>query len=297
MPTTFRFRGDGGLDITAYRWEPARPPRGIVQLTHGMGEHVRRYDHVADALTAAGFLVVGQDHRGHGTTARTAAELGQLGAAGWPALVNDIHHLAQLLRTENPGLPLVLVAHSMGSFAAQQYLLDHSDEVSAVVLTGTAVLDLIEKTLNLDQPLELSTFNAPFAPARTDFDWLSRDEAQVDAYVADPLCGFGLDADGVKSMFAAAHEVADPQRLAGIRDDLPILISAGDQDPVNGQMALVNVLVQRYRDAGITDLALKPYAGGRHEIFNETNRTEVIADLLAWLDQRIRQQVAGAATL
>jgi alpha-beta hydrolase superfamily lysophospholipase len=110
-----------------------------------------------------------------------------------------------LQHAEHPDLPLVLLAHSMGSFAVQQYLLDHSDEVTAVALTGTGLLDLIEPAMDLDQPLELAMFNAPFAPARTDYDWLSRDEAQVDAYLADPHCGFGLDMEGAKAMFAAAR--------------------------------------------------------------------------------------------
>jgi len=287
-PSTFTFQGRDGLDITAYRWEPVGDPRGIVQLTHGMGEHVRRYDPLADALTAVGFVVVGQDHRGHGATARTAADLGRIGSTGWTELVNDIHVLTTLLHAQRPELPLVLFAHSMGSFAAQQSLLDHSANVAAVALTGTAALDLIEPAIDFDKPLELAAFNAPFAPARTDFDWLSRDEAQVDVYLADPRCGFGLDADATKAMFAAAHPAADPARLAAIRDDLPVYVAVGDHDPVNGGMVLVDTLVDRYRTAGLTNVTLRVYPGARHEIVNETNRVEVIADLVAWLDTVVR---------
>jgi alpha-beta hydrolase superfamily lysophospholipase len=286
-PTKFNFQGRDGLDITAYRWTPDGPPRAVAQLTHGMGEHVLRYDELARQLTAAGFLVVGQDHRNHGASAATTADLGHVGTDGWGELVNDIHVLAALQHDEHPDLPLVLIAHSMGSFAAQQYLLDHSDEVTAVVLTGTAVLDLIEPTLDLNKPLELETFNAAFQPARTDFDWLSRDEAQVDAYIADPLTGFGLDSDGGKAMFAAGHAVADPARLAQIRDSLPLYVAVGELDPVNGQLALVHVLVERYEAAGLTDVTLVTYPEARHEIFNETNRDEVFADLLSWLDRVI----------
>jgi alpha-beta hydrolase superfamily lysophospholipase len=283
--TRFTFQARDGRDIVAYRWTQSGPPRGLVQLTHGMGEHVLRYDAVARALTDAGFLVVGKDHRGRGASAVSDADLGQLGTNGWAELVNDIHVLAGLLHAEHPGLPLVLVAHSMGSFATQQYLLDHSDEISGVALTGTGLLDLIEPTLDLDQPLELEMFNAPFAPARTDFDWLSRDEAQVDAYVADPHTGFGLDNDSVKAMFAAARPLADPKRLAEIRSDLPIYLGVGEQDPVNGQLVLVNAMVERYKAAGLTDITLHTYPGARHEVFNETNRAEVVAELLAWLDR------------
>jgi len=279
---SFSYQGRDGHEIVAYRWEPAGAPRGVAQLTHGMGEHVQRYARVAAALTEAGFLVVGQDHRAHGASATSG--LGEIGATGWAELVNDIHVLAARMRAEQD-LPLVLVAHSMGSFAAQQYLLDHSEEVTAVALTGTAALDLIEPALDLDQPMDLTLFNAPFAPARTDFDWLSRDEAEVDAYIADPLCGFGLDTPGAKAMFAGAREAADPARLAAIRDDLPLYLAVGEHDPVNAQRAVLDPLIDRYRAAGLTDITLRVYPGARHEVFNETNRAEVVADLVTWLDR------------
>jgi alpha-beta hydrolase superfamily lysophospholipase len=138
--------------------------------------------------------------------------------------------------------------------------------------------------MDFDQPTDLSAFNAPFAPARTDFDWLSRDPAQVDAYVADPRCGFGLDAEATKAMFTGARALADPDRLSAMRADLPVYIAVGEHDPVNGQLVLVNTLVDRYRAAGITDITLTVYPQARHEVFNETNREEVVADLLAWLE-------------
>jgi alpha-beta hydrolase superfamily lysophospholipase len=130
-------------------------------------------------------------------------------------------------------------------------------------------------------------FNAPFQPARTDFDWLSRDEAQVDKYVNDPRCGFGIDTAASREMFVAARQLADRDRIAGMRSDLPIYIAVGELDPVGGQLALVNALVDRYTSAGLTDVTLKIYPQARHEIFNETNRDEVIDDLLTWLDHRL----------
>jgi len=284
-PTRFTFTGRDGTTVTAYRWEPAGRPRGVVQLTHGMGEHLLRYGHLAATLTGAGFLVQGQDHRGHGATAGSPDALGQLGAAGWNGLVDDIDVLVERAHKHDPELPLVLFGHSMGSFAAQQYVLDHSDRITALVLSGTAAIDLMEPALKLDEPIDLSGFNAPFTPARTDFDWLSRDEAQVDAYVADPLCGFGLDSEGGKAMFARARAVADPARLAVIRPSLPVHVMVGEHDPVNGQLALVNALVDRLTAAGLTDVSLTVFPGARHEIFNETNRPEVEGDLMAWLDR------------
>jgi alpha-beta hydrolase superfamily lysophospholipase len=272
------------VEVRAYRWDPEGEPRGIVQVTHGMGEHLLRYEPLATALTQAGFVVVGQDHRGHGATAQDG-KWGVLGAGGWDELVRDIGRLSDTIRADLPGLPLVLLGHSMGSFAAQQHVLDHSDELAGLVLTGTAALDLLEPALNLDEPLDLSAFNAPFEPARTDFDWLSRDEAQVDAYVADPRCGFGLSEVDGKQMFVSARQVADVERLARLRHDLPVYLAVGEHDPVNGQLALVHGLVQRLEQAGLSDVTLKVYEGARHEVFNETNRDEVVSDLLAWLDR------------
>jgi alpha-beta hydrolase superfamily lysophospholipase len=189
------------------------------------------------------------------------------------------------VRDEQPSLPLALLGHSMGSFAVQQYLLDHSNRVDAVVLTGTTALDQLEPALDLDKPIDLAAFNAAFAPARTEFDWLSRDEAIVDAYIADPLCGFGIDADSGRDMFASARRMADPGQVAAMRHDLPLYIAAGESDPVNANLALLNVLVDRYRAAGLTDVTVRTYPGARHEILNETNRDEVVASILDWLDQ------------
>ena len=283
-PVRFTFTGRDGTVISAYRWEPSGAPRGVVQLTHGMGEHLLRYDHLATTLVAAGFLVQGQDHRGHGATAGSEDALGVLGADGWNSLVDDIDVLVERTHDRMADVPVVLFGHSMGSFAAQQYLLDHSDRIAALALSGTAAIDLLEPALDLDAPIDLSGFNAPFAH-RTGYEWLSRDDAQVDAYVADPYCGFGLDVEGGKAMFTRARDVADPDRLAGIRKDLPIHIMVGDQDPVNGQLALVNAFVERLEAAGLTDVTLRVWGDARHEIFNETNRDEVEADLLAWLDR------------
>ena len=284
-PTRFTYPAKDGTEIVGYRWDPAWILRGAVQLTHGMGEHVQRYDALARALTGRGLVVYGQDHRGHGATARHADELGQLGPDGWSQLVGDIDLLVSRIRDEQPGLPLVLLAHSMGSFAVQQYLLDHSDRVDAVVLTGTTALDQLEPALDLDKPIDLAVFNAAFAPARTEFDWLSRDEAIVDAYIADPRCGFGIDIDAAKGMFAGARRMAEPGQVAAVRPDLPLYIAAGESDPVNANLALLNVLIDRYRAAGLTDVTVRTYPGARHEILNETNRDEVVASIIDWIDQ------------
>lgn len=274
-----------GTRVVVYRWDPVGAPRGAVQIAHGLGEHARRYAQTAAELNAVGFVVYANDHRGHGATSGDPSRFGVLGEDGWNRLVGDIGALVEMVRDAHPGLPVVLLGHSMGSLATQQYLLDHSDRVDAAVLSGTTALDQLGAAIDLDQPLELAGFNAAFEPARTEFDWLSRDEAIVDAYVADPACGFGTDIPSSKLMFGSGSQLAEPQRLLGIRKDLPLYVVAGDQDPINAGLALLALLVERYRAAGLTEVTVATYAGGRHEILNETNRAEVVADLVAWLDR------------
>lgn len=284
---TFQFPSANGVQVTAYRWDPAGEPAGIAQITHGMGEHAQRYGPLAAALNGIGLVVYAQDHRGHGATGNANGGLGELGENGWAELVNDIGRLSDHAVDEHPGVPLLLIGHSMGSFAVQQYLIDNSDRISACMLSGTAAIDLLAAGLDLDQPLDLAAFNAPFEQ-RTGFEWLSRDPAEVDLYVEDPLCGFGLDAANGKAMFLAAARPADPTEAAKIRSDLPLYIAVGTADPVNGALALVEPLVQRYEAAGLTDVTLVTYDGARHEIFNETNRDQVFADLIAWINQEFK---------
>lgn len=284
-PAELSYPSRGGVTVRAYRWDPNGEPAGVVQVTHGMGEHALRYAELAGILTARGLVVYAQDHRGHGATARSEADYGVLGTDGWTELVADIGRLTDLVRAEHADPPLVLLGHSMGSFAVQQYLLDHSDRVDAAALTGTAAIDLLEPGLDLDNPIELSAFNAAFQPARTDYDWLSRDEARVDGYVADPRCGFGLDVPSSRGMFLAARRAADPAALAKIRADLPLYLAVGEADPVHGSLALLTPLVDRYRAAGLSDVIVKVYPRARHELFNETNRDEVYTDLVSWISR------------
>jgi alpha-beta hydrolase superfamily lysophospholipase len=283
-PITFRYTAGDGQQISAYRWDPSDTPRAAVQVTHGMGEHALRYEDFAQAMNDHGLVVYAQDHRGHGATAGEG-ELGDLGEGGWPALVADIGLLTATIQPQHPGLPLILLGHSMGSFAVQQYLLDHSADTDAVILTGTAVIDLLEPALDLDQPLDLSMFNTPFQPARTDYDWLTRDATVVDAYVSDPRCGFGIDTGSAKAMFAGARRLADPADVAAMRRDLPVYIAAGESDPVNGQLALLTPLADRYRAAGLSDVTVITYPQARHEILNEINNGEVIAAIISWVNR------------
>lgn len=284
MSEGFTFYGADGAALAGFRWLPEAEPRGVVQIAHGMGEHSLRYSPLAAALNAAGLAVYANDHRGHGASA--AGALGDLGPGGFAALADDMACLTRLVQQELPGVPVVLLGHSMGSFAAQLYLLDHHALVAGVALSGSAALDA--RPAQPGERARLQDYNAAFTPARTPFDWLSRDPAAVDAYRADPLCGVSLTQESRNSMLAAAVRMADPAALAQVPSDLPLYLFSGDADPVNGGLAWFDPLVARYRDAGFTDVTVRLYPGGRHEMLNETNREEVIADLLAWIERVIR---------
>jgi alpha-beta hydrolase superfamily lysophospholipase len=272
------------LALTTYAWEEVSEPKGVVQISHGLAEHAGRYDRLAVALNRAGYLVYAHDHRGHGATGEAAASLGSFGAAGWDALVADLAVVARSVAEQHPDLPLFLIGHSMGSFALQQVIVDHADVWAGVVLSGTTALDLMAQALAAggDTSGDLSAFNAGFEH-RTGFEWLSRDQAEVDLYVADPWCGFEASADVMPQMFGSAGRLADRSVLAGIRSDLPILIISGDADPLAGGGALIEAVGQRYRDAGIADVTVRLFPEARHEIFNETNRDEVTGVVIDWL--------------
>ncbi len=269
-----------GQQLHTYRWAPEGHPRAVVQIQHGLAEHAGRYRRFATALTGAGYLVYAPDARGSGHSATDG--YGSWGADGWPGWVDDIGRVANHIRGAEPDLPLALFGHSMGSFATQQYLLDH-DAVDAVVLSGSTEVGWLVPVLDADEPADLSAFNEPFEH-RTGFEWLSRDEAEVDAYMADPACGWQAPPLTDIATLAAA---ADPARIAGIRHDLPILIVSGTDDPLAQGGAAIQALADRYRTAGLSDVEVALYPGARHEVLNETNRDEVTADVITFLDRTL----------
>ncbi|MDO8289541.1 MAG: alpha/beta fold hydrolase [Parvibaculum sp.] len=281
----FRFKGADGHSVAAWRWSKPVPVRAVLQIAHGMGEHSLRYKSKLEALMDAGIVIYANDHRGHGATAPTPAHYGDFGASGFPALVSDMALLTAIAREENPDVPVILLGHSMGSFAAQLYVIDHSHEIDGLVISGSSAMDEIVKVLPADPDAPaLDAFNGAFEPARTPFDWLSRDEAEVDAYVADPMCGFSVTPDSMGSMVVALLPTAEDGALKKIRADLPVYFFSGDKDPVGGpDLAFLNVLVDRYAARGLK-VSKDFYKGGRHEMINETNRNEVVANLRKFIE-------------
>jgi len=271
--TRFRYEGADGTGLAGFRWSGTAVPRAAIQLAHGAGEHAMRYFERLTPLVEGGYVVYAADHRGHGMTSGMA-QLGDFGPGGAPAAVDDMAVLARLVREREPGLPLVLFGHSMGAMFSQAWLPDHSELIDALVLSGTAG----------PSPIRPDSLNADFAPERTPYDWLSRDPAEVDAYIADPFCGIRFAPASQASFMTLRESRLDAGALAKVRKGLPVYIFVGDADPINAKLARLTPLVDAYRDAGL-EVTLKVYPGGRHEMLNETNRAEVVSDLKAWLDR------------
>jgi len=251
-----------------------------------MGEHMGRYADTVDALVAAGLTVYANDHRGHGLTAHS--HLGEFGGGGFELLVQDMIYLSEIARAEDPDLPLLLLGHSMGSFAAQRYVIDHSHEIDGLILSGSGALDGLARAA-LSGIAGSNLLNAAFEPARTPFDWLCRDQAIVDAFMADPRCFEDLHRESLVSFLGTAPRLSDPVALRKIRGDLPIYLFSGSEDPVGQQLRGLHTLIGRYRDAGLRDIAFDFYTGGRHEMLNETNRREVQTRLLGWISRTLEK--------
>ncbi|MGV3651000.1 MAG: alpha/beta fold hydrolase [Devosia sp.] len=287
----FAIEGFDGTVIPVHRWRGEQAPRGIVQIAHGWGEHALRYRDFAHALVGAGYVVYANDHRGHGQGVGHSSELGDFEKGGFLALVRDMGFVSDLAKTDFPGLPLFLIGHSMGSYCAQAYALDHSRAIAGLALVGGSSPDLRCRKLG-KYGWFLADNNAAFEPARTPFDFISRDRAVVDAFIDDPLCGFTPSAGSQKSLLISVPRLASVEEMRRIRPDLPVLLFTGDQDPINGFLAYFNPLVERYRSAGLDAVASRIYRGARHQLLHETNRDEVVGDVLAWLGAAPRH-VAG----
>jgi alpha-beta hydrolase superfamily lysophospholipase len=278
----FRFASAvDAMPLTAYRWATA-DARAVVLIAHGAAEHALRYTRFARAMNAAGFDVLALDHRGHGKS-QGPLGLGDFGAGDWNALVADLAQFIAETRARHAQLPLALFAHSMGSFAAQQLCVMHTHEAAsldALVLSGSTSLAVLSEQVRRSawQP------NAAFEPARTAYDWLSRDVAEVDKYIADPWCGFEAAAERRKNMRPSdLSPFDDASLLARLRAELPVLLLAGDADPLNRKLEGLNMLERRWREAGVQRIDTRYYAGGRHEMLNEINRDEVTRDVCDWL--------------
>jgi len=300
---TFSFSAPDGQGLFVYRWLPDGEPRALVQIVHGMAEHAARYAALAEALCDAGYAVYGHDQRGHGRSVTSSSDFGYMAEVnGWNKCVEDCRALSRHLRETHEGLPQVILGHSMGSFLARRYALTWGGELAGLALSGTGGIGgTLEKvglaiarqrarakgrraTSRVIQLMSFGSFNLAFRPNRTEFDWLSRDEAQVDAYVRDPHCGFALSCGSWVDFLTERVSQDLPERLAELPAGLPMYLFSGDQDPVSQGGKGVQEVAAAFRAAGVRRVDVKLYPNARHEILNETNREEVFADLLRWMD-------------
>jgi alpha-beta hydrolase superfamily lysophospholipase len=275
------YTDDYGVIITYYLW-PTENARGVVQIAHGVGEHARRYAELAGVLNEAGYIVYADDHRGHGQTGLDqydgdSSRIGRLGPGGLRAAVAGVHQLSGIIRRAHSGLPLVLLGHSWGSFMAQIIVNQHAEDYDAVVLTGTAY--------RWPRYLDSGDLNRRHRQlGTTGVEWLSRDPAVAAAFIADPLC--------TTTPLAKLFGLREAVRLfgrpaAGLPPGLPLLIQVGGDDTVGGERSALMLANAYTRRSRLRDIHLIVYPGARHEVFNETNRAEVFADLIAWLGSHV----------
>jgi alpha-beta hydrolase superfamily lysophospholipase len=308
----FSFRAPDSIEIFTYRWLPdsQSDTRAVVQIVHGMAEHAARYERFAKVLVDAGYAVYANDLRGHGKTAGSADNLGYFSDdQGWKKVVDDVHALTQIIKKENPKLPVFLFGHSMGSFVARHYAMLYGTEISGLVLSGTGgdpglggkiALSIGKreakkkgkktKSPTMDKLL-FGMYNRSFRPNRTRFDWLSRDSAEVDKYVSDSFCGNIGAAGFYYDVLEGVFFVNKLENVKSIPKQLPVYFFSGTLDPVGsktpwsgktkGMLQAYNAMLR----VGVKDVTVKLYPDGRHEMLNEINRDEVFKDVISWLDK------------
>lgn len=300
----FRFKGKDGKEIFAYVWDNAEKPRGVVQIFHGMAEHAGRYADFAGFLNRNGFIVYADDHRGHGKTAGSIDELGCIGDDGFNMMVKDEHLLTGIIKEKHPGLPVYIFAHSFGSFLGQDYIERYGNEISGIILSGSAARKGPEINLGMTiaaiqrafwgerrksrliHTMAFGSYNSRIKNPKSKFAWLTRDEETVKKYEDDPFCGTVFTIGFYYYMFKGLLGLYTKEKLDSIPKDLPVFLLSGDEDPVGDYGKSVKTLFEIYERLGLKNLGMKLYPGGRHEMHNETNKDEVFKDILEWLDNQ-----------
>ena len=305
MRTDHYFDSCGAGRIHYCRWTPEESPKGVIQIIHGIAERVERYDHFAEFLNSQGFLVVAEDHMGHGSSLEEGGVRGYF-HGGWFNAVEDSCRLMRDTMAGNPDIPYILFGHSMGSFMARTILAKYPDcGISAAIICGTGwqptvaipalikVMDVVCKKNGEQTPLEsldnmiFGGYNKRIENPRTPKDWLTRDASIVDAYIADPMCGFVASCGLLRDMMQGIYYIQQKKNLANMKKDLPVYFIAGQEDPVGSYGKGVEQAARHFRKAGMINVALKLYPDCRHEILNELNKEEVYSDVIRWLGQVI----------
>ena len=301
--------------IYVREWLPDIAPIGVVQICHGVAEHITRYDKFAQFLASKGFVVAGDDHLGHGKSVSNENNLGYFGEhGGWELVVGDMRKLYERLREQYHSLPIFIYGHSMGSFLTRTYIIRYHDGPNGVILSGTGQQSSLLVTTGLTMAnniikrhgannksqllnnMAFLGYNKHCKPNRTPFDWLTRDVEIVDNYINDPHCGFYSSAGLFRDMLTGVKYISNPKNLERMNKDLPVYFISGDDDPVGEYGKGVLRSYNGFLKAGLTDVTLKLYHGGRHEILNERNKDEVYSDVLAWLITKCKNRDNSEAT-
>lgn len=291
--------------IHGRRWEPQGEPKGVVQIVHGIAEHIERFEPVVNYFNSCGYVVVAEDHMGHGRSIGTDGVRGYF-HGGWFAAVDDTYQLLRYTAKKYPDVPYILLGISMGSFMVRTLIAKYPDSgISAAILCGTAwqssqtitaarsLATLVCKASDEKQPNEMlqklmfGSYNQRVEKPQSPNDWLCRDRRIVEAYDADPLCGFPPTAGLVRDMMEGFRYIQDPRHLARMRKDLPVFFIAGKEDPVGAYGAGVETCVKAFREAGMTRVACKLYADDRHDILNELDKLMVWSDVTNWIDSAV----------
>lgn len=300
----FTFQTSDGVQINSYRWQPNKQTElvGIIQLAHGMAEHILRYNDFSRFLASHGFVVYGNDHRGHGHSITAPDDRGYFADEnGFELVVDDMYRLSAIAKNEHPDLPLFLFGHSMGSFLTRRYIAKYGDKIAGAIICGTGgdqgiigsiglMLAKIEKKRigartpsPLLDKLTFGQYNKLIDNPRTAFDFLTHNEAVVDAYVEDELCGFVASAGFFVDLIGGIELIHRDDQVARVPKHLPLFIIAGDEDPVGDFGKAIIKVYEQYRNSGMQHVSMQLYKGARHEILNETNKADVYEDILYWL--------------
>lgn len=306
MRNDFFFESCGAGQIHCCRWTPEGEPKAILQIVHGIAEFVERYDEFANYLTEQGYVVVAEDHMGHGQSINGDGIQGYF-HGGWFNAVADTYHLLEMTKEEYPDVPYILFGHSMGSFMARTILCKYPDSgISAAIICGTgwqpafalpALIKVVEGICNKTgetkpneqlQNMIFGGYNKKVEHQRTGFDWLTRDSRIVDAYIEHPLCGFTGSCGLLREMLKGIHYIEQPKNLANMRKELPVFFIAGGDDPVGSYGKGVRQAAKAFEKAGMRNVSVKIYPLCRHEILNEINKAEVYADITEWVGQNVK---------
>lgn len=285
---------------------PENAPRAIVQIAHGVAEHADRYRDFMAYLADNGIASIANDHLGHGKSITIADEQGFFAESnGWDHVVSDMKKLKDQTKPEFPDIPYIFFGHSMGSFLTRTYMIKYPGDYDAAIISGTGHLSPVMinggqaisgivariKGRSYASPLidnvAFGSYNKGFESPRTKFDWLSRDEEVVDKYIADPLCGFIASTGLFNDMMQGMKVITKQENIDKMDKTKPVLFISGDKDPVGENGKTVEKAYKAFCNAGLKDVYMKLYPGGRHEMLNEINKEEVYSDVLNWINSKI----------